>query len=200
MAKGTWRIFCPGPSLDRATYRVSRDGSWRNDRSIAVNGAILTVPCRYWAVMDYHVVPSIVRLGHDSTSFLSGIKLWCPRSLVTETRKYQPDSLEILNVLDKAFFPEEPYPPELTGIDPEFLWNSFTLMAAIGKALVEEATDIWIYGADMGGSGYFDTRLNTVHDTHSEERWGEEQRIYRIVEKFCFERGVTIRRELDGHS
>ena len=150
--------------------------------------------------MDYHVVPHIVRLANDKSPFLSGVELWCPKSLVTETRRYKSHSLEILTALDQSFFPEESSRFVLNDIDPQILWNSFTLMAAIGKALIEDATHIWIYGANMEGSGYFDARLNSVHDTHSEERWHEEQRIYRIIENFCYERNIVIRRELVGHS
>jgi len=196
----TWKIFCPGPSLKHWVNEIDPGFFQPTSRSIAVNGAILGVSCGYWAVMDYHVVPSVLLLADNVDEFMSGVVLWCPEKLITETQRYRPDVIQTLDGFEKSFFPKI---SDLCGpgsMDPEMLWHTFTLVAAIAKALHEGAREILIYGADMQGAGYFDSRLDSEHDTHSTIRWGEECRVYRIVEKFCRERGIKLIRKKTYYS
>ena len=192
----TWGILCPGPSL--ALYETHKQ-IYRDDPDIltAVNGAILFgLVFDYWAVIDIEVFNYCMRPEHHQLDNLfRDTTLLVPQRWnedITDKSFLYPSYAKF----NKEFFPGNSN-EEFASFMPfgkDIQWRERTMFVAIALAALKGAKNIYLYGADMGGNGYYRQGLENYRTRHNEKRWQEERFwLDRIIKTFA-ENDITLLR------
>lgn len=187
-----WAICCPGPSLSRKGTLDAMLKS-RPDTIVAVNGAILeSVDFDYWSVQDIEVFRSV---SHFFDSFSA--RLWIPDRWLTDIPSYHADLLAKFETAEKEAYPSDRVDQyaQMMPFCRDLNWREFTMITAVGLAMMKGATLIRIYGADFMGSGYYRPGLENERTIHTEMRWATERdRLDEVIEE-AGKNGVIIIRE-----
>ena len=195
-----WAIFCPGPSLGKLE---TVDYAFRE--SIAVNGAIIKFPVRYWAMLDYEVFVSCCkRLPLLGRSIIAPT-LWVTENWLTHMPKWAPEVMLMF-----SDFVCETHRGKQTDIEPFgsifdytreniakaiLKWSEYTVFTAIALAIMKGADVIRLYGADMCGEGYFSRNMTNSRLNHGSVRWSTEMAYFKTLQSLCAEHGIEIIRE-----
>ncbi|MCK5161621.1 MAG: hypothetical protein KAQ99_08625 [Candidatus Aureabacteria bacterium] len=189
-----WAVCCPGPSIH--THKTYKQIQFDNpSRIIAVNCAIFTVFFKnidYWVMSDIEMFESCYRrhLDCESTEILSTL-------LVSERWvKDIPTDYDYINSFFNSF-KKETFLYNSATIFPLInkkisKWYNYSIFISIAEAIKRGATDIFVYGADMGGDKYFKTGFSNGRTRHNKERWIEEKNIFNIIRLECLKHGIRI--------
>jgi hypothetical protein len=206
MNNNIFGICCPGPSL--ALYQTQKQISMDNPFClIAVNSAILLTDFSfdYWAVQDIEAFETVLKKADPHAIHkLYSTRLWIPNRWLSDI----PAHYDPINHHFQAFY-KETFPGETVESFEQFIikdipfarivnWKETTAFTAIALAIIKGAKDIRLYGADMGGRGYFIEGMENYRTRHDEKRWSNERYWFEELKKCCAERGITLTRVVPG--
>lgn len=164
---------------------------------IAVNGAILLpITFDYWAVQDIEVFQTVIR-DYPNWKIDKKPTLWVPDRWLQDIPKYNTDLFDLFNLFDKETFPDQLI-EQFAALMPfgrHINWREFTMITAIGLAILKGATLIRIFGADLSGLGYFKPGLENERTIHIEKRWAGERDRLNEVTREAAQHGIVITRE-----
>ncbi len=191
----TWGICCPGPSL--ALYKTQKKISLDNpDCLVAVNGAVLLSGFKfdYWVMQDIEVFESVIKKTDISQLYTT--RLWIPRRWLSDI----PEYYDRINFHFQAFY-KETFPGESMEAFNTIMpfahyinWPEATVFPAIALAVLSGSKDIRVYGADMGGEGYFIEGLENERTQHTDRRWSNERYWFDLLVKECEKNNIIITR------
>lgn len=148
-------------------------------------------------MQDIEVFESIINKTDISRFYTT--RLWIPRRWLLDI----PADWDKLNYHFQAFY-KETFPAESNEAFNEIMpfkcqtninWRESTFFMAIALAIISGAKDIRIYGADMGGKGYFIDGLGNYRVRHDEKRWSNERYWFQCIVDECKIRGIILIRE-----
>ncbi len=189
-----WVIFCPGPSLKG--LKLSDVDKYEQSQAIAVNGAVLKrFPAKYWAMIDSDAFTSVL---HDITAgqIIEISKqhiLWIPDNWLTHFEKWSHDYWYFFRIFFYDTWPTSRL-SELMPFARHLKWDNCSMFAAMALAISKGAEKIKIYGAEMGGIGYFKEGLENYRTNHKEKRWQDEREKFEQIVKECDDHGIKIER------
>ncbi|MDD4980669.1 MAG: hypothetical protein PHC54_05325 [Candidatus Omnitrophica bacterium] len=191
-----WGICCPGPSL--GLYKTQKKILQDNPAClVAVNGAILLDAFKfdYWVMQDIEVFETIIKKADISRFYAT--RLWIPRRWLIDI----PKDYDRLNSHFQVFY-KEAFPAESIEAFNQIIpfghyinWRESTIFPAIALAILSGARDIRLYGADMGGQGYFIEGLENYRTQHTDRRWTNERHWFDCLAKECGKQGIIITRD-----
>jgi hypothetical protein len=188
-----WAICCPGPSLSRRET-VSEMLKTNPDKIVAVNIAIMEdVKFDYWSVQDIEVFRSV---SHFFDSFSA--RFWIPERWLIDIPEYHEDLLCKFTPSEKETFPSDRVDQfaQLMPFGRHINWREFTMITAIGLAVMKGATLIRIYGADLSGKGYHRQSMENERTIHNDKRWAMEKARLDEVTREAEKHGIKIIREV----
>lgn len=188
-----WAICCPGPSLSRRDTVAAMLKS-NPDKIVAVNGAMMEgIKFDYWAVQDIEVFRTVCH----SYDYFSA-RLWIPERWNMDIPRYHPDLLDKFGPAGKETFPCDRVDQfsDMMPFGRDINWREYTMIVAIGLAVIKGASLIRIYGADLYGKGYFRKGLENERTIHNDKRWTTEKERLDEVIRVAAKNGVRIIREV----
>jgi hypothetical protein len=205
-----WAILCPGPSLN-CVKQIECDFGC----IIAVNGAILKKNTNLWVMQDMEVFKNVRnKLGDIEFSKLAqqDVILWIPSGWEERAQtQFTEDEFRDYGCFIRGFFPSSN--DEFNNSMPfsqDLPWKSFTMFLAIALIIKKTWEDqqiyaditsgisslkINIYGADMGGWGYFTSGLANDRTQHDEARWRMENEGFKEIVSECRKHNILIERK-----
>jgi len=200
--KKEWAVLCPGPSLKNWDNQ-----KFENQRIIAVNNAVLFNYryINYWCVLDldtmfemvFREIRQIPPYNFCLSSWRPGMILWAPERWEEDIKHYDKEIQSFYQqFLHELFDVQEDFASIYNIIprDPEYDWWNYTLFTALALAIIKGANRINIYGADMGGKGYFRPGFDNYRLRHDEKRWAQERRLFTLFQAIFGSRGISIER------
>lgn len=177
--------MCPGPSLNKWQGFFCQTG-----HMIAVNGAMSKYPADYWAMCDeevfndsIHKIPGdiISRCKEETILWIPGFWLnHADRRLHQLFRIFKYETWENLSLEMK--------------IGAGLPWRNYTMFCGIALAILKGAKHIFMYGADMSGSGYFAPGFENSRTRHDEKRWEDEWFWFKRISLECRAHNIEIMR------
>lgn len=189
MPLNQWAILCPGPSLEG----IHLEDIFADYGSvIAVNGAILhpaAVSVRYWAMADAEVFRSCCELK-DMRALTDRVVLWTHHNFENSgrTAEWTHEIAETFRAFSALFWKN--LTPIMGSWDSGICWENYTVFSAIALAIHNGAQKIRLYGADMGGMGYFQDGLTNFRTDHRFIRWQHEKAELKKIIDYYSERAA----------
>jgi len=155
----SWGICCPGPSMARRET-IARLNRREPSHIVAVNGAVMAqVVFDWWVVQDIEVFERV----HSAVGTNIGCDvLRCPERWVQDVPRYHSALLSAFTEIPKKTFPPGEILSRRMPFAQELDWTEYTMIAAIGLAILDEAQQIFIYGADLSGRGWKTSAQSTT--------------------------------------
>lgn len=184
-------IVCPGPSLDDESL-LNMVVQTKPRIAIAVNTGILCgLSFDFWAVQDIEVFEHCI-----SKQCIPCATLWIPERWLIDIPERYPHLLKPFNQMRYQAFPSD-RTEQFAGLMPfgkELNWREFTVLTALGLAILRDQDDIILVGADMKGHNYYSDGVNNDRTNLSDERWRSELNTINEIQRGAFLHGIKIER------
>jgi hypothetical protein len=167
-------IYCPGPSLAAAPFKKAPGYTC----SIAVNRAILLVPCAFWALYD-EITFMEARPAHRPV-------LLCPWKTESILRVRNRAQLE-----DHAFIPSEWV---RRAVPASIGWQNFSFTSAIALAIALGATEIDCFGADWTAEAPDWDGVQIRKGGRTSDRFAAEKSRFEALVKFAETKNCSLQR------
>jgi len=191
-----WSILCPGKSLEQLPRKET---PWQN--AIAVNTAALYAPVQYWCCLDIEAFRvTLENMDDREAAYLArmGQRLVCPQRWRANITRQAPDHVEHFDRMSKEYFDhvtKQGIARNLPAWAKVGDWTGYTMFCAMAFAIRHGATWIRIFGADLGGSGYFRPGVENEKTQHHAKRWSQERERFQELITLCATHGVKVTRE-----
>ncbi len=196
-----WFIYCPGLSLKQRTHDqllLHRNVTHPPAQTIAVNGAFCKIHewVDWWVIQDWELYYTCL----EKVPLLPDQKMFFPSNWICqESNWYSTYCKEHGEGTSK--YSERPHfcfkknnLKDLMPFGNDLPWDRYTMLAAVGLAVLRGATEILIYGADLEGKGYFIDGLDNFRTNHEPARWEKEYNFYKKIQYVCLQNGIKLGR------